>query len=258
MTAPPRIIDMSAIVADLSLPHEAIPQGVPVEYSWYNNGVIGMGTNPLGPIDWPGPPILEWRAFLPWWTIYFAPGHTATNSCVRLLGMDAAFLLKSTRKWQLLQSAQTPGTDGFGEYSGDFTAALGLPAFYRFESNGDLSTVPGVGNCVHGWTTRFLTPWSIWGPDIAAICISITHRLGLINTGGTDDRANARLLVNAGADYWPGLTTTLNDIAPANILPGSGLGRFKFCVPQIRRSTFFCSEAPLTGNQLKALFGFKY
>ncbi len=247
MKGPPNLSSGLLLDADNQLltgSHEAIPRGVPGGYSWRLGPAVSMGTNPQQAVAGYPPSIREWRALLPWWIVYFEDGvanTVAPNTCVEIVGMETFLLRRSTQRWELLQAGTTPAGE-FGAYREDFTGTGGATLSHSsFGADGVLRIRPGPNSAGHGWTTRLATPWAADGPDIEAILVSVTHRLGLIDGGGTDDRASARFLVGSGADYWPSLTATLATIAPMTVLPGLGTGRLRRSRIQPTRSYFLAS-----------------
>lgn len=290
MIGPATFDGLPEAIAEMGLQHEAPPYGVPPSFSWYAGPEVAMGTNPQQAI--PCSPenslnnacypqhLTEWKALLPWWTVFPASNAPPGNSCVELLGMDTLVMSLSKRKWSRLQALQSRSGD-FGEYYAENIQPAGHSDWSSVDpATGRLRVRPSPSRCFHGWTQRSRTPWKgaeyAYEPDYLPICqepsngedhdvgavfVSVLHRLAILDEAGADDRSSAQYVVQAGADYWPTLTAPLSCLHPMLVLPGVGIGRFRLSRPYLSRSTFFCvhpSLAPLTGEQLKPLVGLVY
>lgn len=197
------------IIADMQLPHDARPHGVPSSYDWAHGPRVGYGNQP--PADW--------GAIIPWGQVYeCAEGHTAANTRVQI--RDARLYIRSRRggDWRQLQhSASVQGA----AYREDFQGDVSRPADERPEPDGGLSVTVGGGYNYHFFTTRE----SIDPADIGGVFTTIEARLIVGDAKQSDDRDRACYLLSMGADYWRSLDAQWNASFSNN--GDVAVGRFK-------------------------------
>lgn len=252
-SASPRHVGAAADLAFMGLDHEATPRGVDPGVGWYERPSYAQAMQPNNSLIpwWPGPDISEWKGITGWWIAYAAStGHTATNAAVEVAGQRLAILRKSGQ-WEVLSERTVP--NWFGSYGEDAVtpgdpapwSATGLAGGLEFQPG---NTYGGGGQSIHGGTALV----RLWDEDFDVDCIHmmVRHRLTLRNRGGIDDRGSARIVIQAGADYWPDENSTVADVTPPGYLPGVGTGRFLLVRPEWRISTFICRNFPVdvTGN----------
>jgi hypothetical protein len=148
----------------------------------------------------------------------------------------------------------TKGVDGAaytpddGAYPEDFSSGE-VTDNVRTETDGSISVKPLSGDCSH-----FYAPWPripITGSTWVGVVVVADIRLILDNAGGTDDRANAKYLVNIGADYYPSTQG-----AGIENNPGIAGSKFKYATSSWRSvSMTTLTSAQLTANPPPIDFG---
>jgi len=231
-----RIIDA---LESMRLPHERRPTGVAETVGWKSKPTIGMGTEPyasaLKPF-WKGNRFDRWRAMLSWFVIYEAEGGSpAQNSAVEIGGIEMWFFSISEGIWKRIQSDRFPSWHA--AYSTNAIDKSNEKMFAEKRTTG-LAATPTRHAMVHGGLSQVTTPWSNdpSRADLGAVFVSVKHRLVLKNPAVLDDRVTARLIVQAGADYYPFMGAKLADMGAAWV-PGLGVGRFMMADKQWRYST---------------------
>ena len=222
---------METLIADISLPHDARPHGVPETVDWADAPRIGMG-NDAG----------EFRAMTAWGQVYTAAaGSPAVNTRVQIRSIEAYYLSKSDAQWHKWQDSLL--VEG-AFYREDFAEDLNIPADLRVEADGGISVKLTAGYNYHFWPDTGRV--QIDPSDIDGVFTSVQARLVMDDPDKPDDRKQANLLLSMGGDYWLSLNavwdywTTNGDIA---------IGRFKTITPAwqaFNMSTL--SEATLRKN----------
>jgi hypothetical protein len=198
------------IAGDMQGGNEGYPHGVPRGYDFANGPVMEMGNNSDG-----------WRAITAWGVLYeAAEGNPASNTRVNIRNMQTYFLQRSTGKWLLLQSTNTPVG---GAYVEDFAGDANKQADIRQESDGTISATAGGGFNFHFYPQDRA---SINPDDIGGIVVVLQARLIVADSRKADDRGSARYLCSAGADYYPALTGGWPGNSSAN--PGVAIGKMKY------------------------------
>ncbi len=228
-----------AALQSMQLRHEMRPSGVPETYGWKSKPSVGMGTEPYGlsvRSSWPGRRFDNWHAMLSWFVIYEAEGgNLAKNSAVEISGVELWYLSKKEFMWKRLQSDRYPKWQG--AYSLNAINKSNEALYIERRSTG-LVLAPTVRTMVHGGLGQVETPWNseTLRADIAAVFISVKHRLVLKDPKQTDDRFLAKLIVQAGADYYPYVGARVADLESPSV-PSIGLGRFILASENWRYST---------------------
>lgn len=227
--------------------NEIIPHGVSDAIAWKRAQYVTMGTEPHAstvPKNWGGPVIQDWTAIVPWFIAYEdETRNKSTTTQVEVSGIEL-WTLGLAGKWTKLCSALPPEwCDPFSENAINTTTSTS-PIIRT--SNGNTFR-PGKGVAYHGGLHRVPTPWNAQGADILAIYASVRHRLVL---DGADDPADVYFGVECGVDYWPSMTATLADVAPATYIPGAGDGRFMRAKANWQYSTFYCKKTGVTDAQI--------
>lgn len=177
----------------------------------------------------------EWTNLaISWFQVFEAQGNGATNSRVQVKNIKVYTLSEATRKWQEVDSRETPDVD-LWKYP---FALEGSNSGKRSESSGGISLKPTYPFFHHGYGTTK----SINGPDVRAVYVSMEFRLVVEDTNKPDDRASARYVVNAGADYHPGNGQGGWSLGYA---PGIGQGRMMLATNEWRTATML---VPTTRN----------
>jgi hypothetical protein len=184
--------------------------------AWFDRSIPGIGLTTY------------WGAIIPWFVMFEGVGNTATNSRIHIRNLKMYWKSKSDGAWRVWGSM----TDAGGSYcaqGGNYAGCTGGDIIKRREADGGYSVrmVPGMN--FHGWWNDGLV--SINGPDIAAVFVTMQHRLVVDDAARGDDRAAAKYLVHVGADYYPSATSGSFGLA-AN--PGVGVSRSKYATSNWR------------------------
>lgn len=190
-TVRPTINSLQTIIDDMALPHDALPHGA-VHFDWGQAARIGWGNNP--PADW--------TAMIPWGQVYEpTSGSAATNTRIQLRNLAAWYLSKTDDEWR--QWTFSESVEG-ANYVEDFVDDKSKPADIRQEATGGISTTAGDGYNFHFWSENGRV--RINPTDIAGTWITMEARLIVDDPNKSDDRAEAKYLLNVGGDYWKSLT----------------------------------------------------
>lgn len=176
---------------------------------------------------------------LTWFTAYEAQGNAAVNSRVQLRNLRMYVLSNKTRTWTSVDVMPTPYTELWKYpfvYAGGSTAA-GL----KTETSGGISVKPVYPQFHHGYGNKrtILDP-----TDVRAVYVAMDYRLVVDNPALPDDRAKARYVINAGADYYPGLGRTWG----VNYAPGIGGGKFMLATNTWRTAAMLVPNKLLGSN----------
>lgn len=107
-------------------------------------------------------------------------------------------------------------------YVEDFAGDESIPADIRVEEEGISVSPAGKGYNFHFWTPN-RSP--IDPDDIAGVFSTVEARLVVDNPDLLDDRNQARIILNMGADYWESMTAEWDNwTTNADV----GMGKFKF------------------------------
>lgn len=217
------------LIDDMTLPHVAQPSGVPDSYNWAKFPRVGRGNDPG-----------SWRAFVAWGQVYEASGGSpAENARVAIRNLQAAILSRSTGRWTVVQHART--VEG-AAYREDFVDDVSQPADIRLEADGSVAVRLAKRHNYHFWVPSRV---EIDPRDIAGVCVWVEARTVVDDPKRPDDRAKARLMMSAGADYWA-TTTARWDHFKTN--GDVGIGRFRW----IREDWAWYTMTSLDASRLRA------
>lgn len=201
------------IAGDRILPHEGLPHGVPESFDWYSNPRIGWGTDMMTG---------NFTAFIVWGQVYEDSGNSpAINTRIQIRNIRAYVLDKQDNTWSMIQSHES--VEG-AAYREDFAGDENIVANVRDEADGGISVTVGDGYNFHFWPPDgrvLLDPERIGG-----IFTTAQARLVVDNPDLPDDRAQARYLMNMGADYWLDLAVQWRADWTAN--GDVAIGRFRY------------------------------
>lgn len=206
----PVLNSLETIIADMELPHEGNPHGVPLSWDWATGPSIDMGSHPPK----------NFTAMCAWGQLYEdSEGNSSVNTRVQIRDLKAYLLSLSSGEWHLVQDSNV--VDG-AAYLEDYSGNVNIPADIRNEADGGISVVAGNGYNFHFWPKERVL---IDPPGIGGVFVTVEARLVVDEADKPDDRAKARYLLNVGADYWLDL-----DVGWQNGLTnaGIGMGRFKY------------------------------
>lgn len=239
--------ELTAISNDMNLSNEAALMNIAGDdtRTWLtSNGSVTMGYFLRGdncPYGWAALPKNEWtpgieystdtrpwEALTPWYVTSKGVDHTATNTAINISGITMQLYDKSIGAWKTLDiGTGNPTWSGNKDYSNKGTVDRGA-ATKTIESNGSWSLqFQSNASAIHGGVT--VNEWSTIIPDyndIGGIFVSLTAKLVLIDPDGVDDRDDAQILIDVGADPWPETTSTLAAMGVA-YLPNLAIARFR-------------------------------
>jgi hypothetical protein len=169
----------------------------------------------------------EWtNTIISWFQVFEAQGNGATNTRVEVKNIRVLTLSEATKTWAQVDALGAPDVD-LWQYPFSYSSTK---SGKRSEATGGISLKPAYPYFHHGYgKTR-----SIAAPDLRAVYVSMQFRLVVEDPSKPDDRANAKYLVNVGADYHPGKGQSDWSLGYA---PGVGQGRLMLANNEWRTAT---------------------
>lgn len=201
-------------VADMQGVHEGYPRGI------YDNGNPALSWVSYPRLSYGNDMPKDWSAFITWGQVYAdRSGITAENTRFQVRSLVGWYLSKKTGRWRQLQ-----GTNEFtsANYAEDFQNDLSVEADVREEPSGGISSTVAEGYNYHFFARRRV---DIDPDDIAGIWTTFQARLVLDDPNGIDDRDQAHLIANVGADYWLNKTAGWDQWKTNGDV---GIGKFKY------------------------------
>jgi hypothetical protein len=228
--APP-VNSIETVITDRSLVNDMALAGVPGGPGWARGpGHVVMCNDPRGsrtPYWWtPANRRYKskeyWTTVLPWFVVFDGVGHAALNTRVQIRNLKVFVKRRSDGQWMLVGSSAKVNGELYPKHlQGDATRKPDE----RSEPDGSTSVkAPGGDLAYHGWCCGKL---AIDAPDVAAVFVTLQARLIPDHGDRADDRPQARLLIQMGADYYPDRNTPVSAFAPASYNPGVGVSRAK-------------------------------
>lgn len=190
------------MIDDATLPHEGCLDTNYVNgYSWQ----YGPDTGNFNPSPPPG-----YGALTGWFAVTTDAEPTCTTqtpvSNVRVEVRNYRTYALANGSWILVQD-QNNGGLGSGLFFPNYQPGWGNPNV-RNEPDGGQSWLPVTSGLWHGWPgSRAIVP-----AGTTAVCSQFEARLVLDNSSGPDNRASARMLAEAGFDWWQSTTSGTNDL----------------------------------------------
>jgi hypothetical protein len=240
---------LSIAMASMKQRHEAYPHGISSAYSWRNGPTTSMGCYPNS-THLPSWSTKEQKSFLgPWlytanWFAVCRAADSAdndlnqsTNTGVLIGAMSYWVLSRKAMSWVPIGVLQLPTwCDAFRE-SGGGSVSRTSPV-KATTADGIVCLSPN-GYFSHGGQRRssIHLEWN----DIAAMVGTVNHRLERFDPNLPDDSAQARFIVQCGADYYPDATTTATNLG--GYAPDAASGQFIYARKHWQTSTFF-AKAP--------------
>lgn len=219
---------VETIIADMRELNDLPLAGVPNSPGWARGpGHVVMGNDPRGsrtPAAWrPRDPRLKsdawWNALLPWLVVFDGVGHAATHTRVQVRQMRTFVLSRRSGQWSRVDADARLQGELYGKA---LTGAPVSSADLRMEGDGSVSIgIPGGERVFHGWNGA---RHPIDPADVLAVHVTLQARL---IANGRDDRDQAKVLIQVGADYYPDRNTGPSAFAPESYNPGVGLSRAK-------------------------------
>ena len=181
---------LDTVIADVSLPNEGYPHGVPSSYSFYNGPELD---NPLPPGGM--------SAATSWGVIYeAAEGSPAVNTRVEVRDEELWLWSNSRKAWVEYQASLAPAGSDYYEPTGGPFANQSYAANLRTEADGGISVKMDHGAWFHFWPAQGRV--SIAPSDIGGVFTTFQSRLVVDDPSKPDDTASARYLASAGSDWW--------------------------------------------------------
>ena len=211
--------------ADMFLPHEALPHGVPDGYGWKKKPVIEYGAKMPA----------NFKKIIQWGQVYAEqslpnPDKDFPNIRVHLRNMKI-YIYQKDNTWKVLES--NAGIGG-AHYVENFSGDVNKPAVIHNEPGGGISAQAGSGFNFHFWgSMQNVDPNNLKG------CFVVCEARLI----GVQGNQNPKYILNVGADYWrdAGLphssVWTVPAGAPYNIA-GLGMGRFKYVTTEWQYFSF--------------------
>jgi hypothetical protein len=171
--------------------HDGLPLGVPANFSWFGGPEIQLATPPPG-----------WNAMLGWGQVYSDSSQPTPPPNLRIHIADMKIYGLTGGEWRVLQNVHLfSGSYYAADYGGGAVAATERP-----EAEGGVSVHPHAGRPYHFFPrNRVQIP-----PGLEGVVVTITARLTLNDPSGPDTRAEARLMLGAGLDWFAGLAGNTN------------------------------------------------
>ncbi|MFN0091913.1 MAG: hypothetical protein ACKVWR_16860 [Acidimicrobiales bacterium] len=214
------------IISDMQGNNEARYHGVPDGWSWALTPDLSADANEAR----------NYRAITGYGIVYeTAEGNPATNTRVHLRDMQTWVLSRSTGTWRQVQRSTDVEGDAFLE---TFAGNNSVAADVRREPDGGVSVTAGGGRNFHFWPST--GRGAIDPGDLAGMWITFKARLVTADANRPDDRASARYVAAAGADYWEDVQSGSNR--------GIGQGKGKLVTSEWRDFNFHS----LTAEQMRA------
>ena len=238
---------VETVIDDMRLLNEGALAGVDPAMGWAKGpGFVVMGNNPRGsntPDYWnPANTGFKsdsyWNAVNPWLVVFDGVGNEAVNTRVELCPIKLYMKRRSTGKWGLIVKAPVSGEDFPKSLQGDETT----PPDLRNNSESTRLLKPnGKDRVFHGWGEVKGIQHLV--ADIEAVFVTMKARLVVDDPEKPDDRHLAKYLIHVGADYYPEVTTLVNETAPAYYFPGVGVSRSKYVRNEWRTFNFATIDA---------------
>ncbi|GAB7562301.1 hypothetical protein LG202_03400 [Methylobacillus methanolivorans] len=214
--------------------NEAMPAASD-QYAWAYKPTMVMGANPTAsgiPKWYPGKRFAVWDRVLGWITVYREKGAPApVNTRIAFKDLSLYYFSKAQKKWILLESLPNIEEDHRGEANTEGTN-IRVPYDVRLEKDGFKSYKFPAGSWFHtyGYMHRFDIN------DFGGLYYRFDFKLVLDNPAGPNTLNTDKLVVQAGADYYP--VEYPKESLGASYNPGVGTGRFLRAGPQWRTATF--------------------
>jgi len=209
--------------------NETILLNAPTGPSWTKGAVTAMGLAPRGdasPSWWlPSNTSFKtsnyWNAISPWFVVFPGVNHKATNTRIKIYGVQCWVQYKSTGKWIRVNPSTIPSWAQDYDFR-TATRKLGT-APYRIEPDSNISyKLKEEKYALHGGVGKF----EIKGSDLKNVFIRIKTKLVIDDPLKPDDRDKAEILLSAGIDYYPSTLIGISDFSPMGFVPNVVGSRF--------------------------------
>lgn len=225
-----------AIAADMRLPHEKTPAGVPPDFDWAKSPRIGVGNEPG-----------SFTAFTGWGQIFSVTGERAPSVHVELRRFTVLACVGERRKWVLLQDGDIEGNQYRSDYQENFSET---PPLFR-QKNGIAAIRFNAGTAYHFWPKQ----GRVDVPDkpICGVLLLLQARMpAAASADGAGAGAQAGALIGLGADFWQSRSASWDGKESNRDL---AIGRLKLVGPAWQ--WFGMTTAPLADLRRLARFGYE-
>lgn len=199
-------------VKQMRRPHVAVPDGVPVSYSWRLTPVIEQGS---------GPP-KDFHAITGWGQVFRAVGSTPTSYRIALRNLRT-YVLRKSGELELVQASSA--IDG-AQFRPDYKDNLATPAQIEHDAEGNTVVRTEPFAAFHFWPEAGKV--SIDPGTVKGVLVTIEARIEP-EAGKRDRDMDHQLMLSAGADYWLAENSSW-DRYRTNV--GIGMGRFAYMSTQ--------------------------
>ncbi|MEM1325312.1 MAG: hypothetical protein AAGI23_05125 [Bacteroidota bacterium] len=204
--------NLTQIMEDMSLPHEAVPNGVRDQLDWKYQPRLAWGNEPD----------TTWSAMIPWGQIYRDQSPlVVSNTRIQIANMKAYYLSRSTNEW--IEWVTTSSIEG-AAYREDFVNDASVPTAIREEEVG-ISIKLLDGYNFHFWSADGRVTMN--PKDIKGVWVGIDARL-IGDSNVDDDSCHANFMMSVGADYWKSLSAEWDQWMTNGDI---GIGRFRYITP---------------------------
>jgi hypothetical protein len=177
------------IAADMRLPHERSPAGVPPEYDWARFPRMGAGNDPG-----------NYTALTGWGQVFSIAGGQALHIHVQIRCLLMLACIGSARNWVLLQEGGIEGDQYRSDYSGNVSKK---PPFFN-QTDGIADIRFEAGTAYHFWPKQGRV--DLPDKDIGGVLVLLQARTPAISASDLRTNKITSALVGLGADYWQSKT----------------------------------------------------
>jgi hypothetical protein len=177
--------ELVTLSADMSLPHEGIPAGVPVEYDWARQARMGAGNDPGG-----------FTAFTGWGQAFPAEGTSMATLSILLRDMRVLVCHGQRRNWTLLQRGDVEGA----QFQPDFGGNHNQPPVRVVKAGDAIAVKIADGSVYHFWPRQGRV--DLPSQNLCGIVVLVQAKLVPDAQDPHADATEHRALLGLGADYW--------------------------------------------------------
>jgi hypothetical protein len=168
------------IHSDMTLPHEARPDGVPADFDWAQRPRLGAGNNPG-----------SFLAVTGWGQVFKAEGSREHSMQVQIRDLQLLACHGAARKWVLLQHGDIEGNQFRADYLDNINKS---PVHFR-QRNGVASVTFDAGAAYHFWPKQGRS--DLPARDICGFLVLLQAK-----AIPSDPAEKGGALIGLGADYW--------------------------------------------------------
>jgi hypothetical protein len=201
-------MSVSDTVRSMRLPHEALPAGVPADYSWRSSPVIQAGNRV--------PP--TYRAMTGWGQVFLASGARPAHASISFRNFRTYLLLQSGE----LRLVQSTNTIEGANFNPDYRHNISRPASLNTASDVETVVATDPGYAFHFWPKAGrvdMDPAAVRG-----VIVALEARVSPTNGQAAAD-VRRKYILSMGADYWTTRTSAWDDYKTN---AGVAIGRFQY------------------------------